>query len=377
MEIIKKLVTIKLLSTIIISLIIISLLANIFFYKPIIIGRSNPGDISNTWYNITSLNLSVLQIPPRINWYDFQYNQSGTWISKLNTQIDVNNSAEYRFVVNISSDQGWDDIEYVNITAWHDQGNDFSTYNQTLGGNLNLRFQYKNTTGTAAWSLLWPTGSEVTESRYSDMVEYDPYGSLAFTECHNLSFSFIPGYQFRYAPGDGAWDNTQNATNDPFSWNFNITVTDSGEDALQESIVWLNDEFGVYYYSEIASAGWPVIVGNPGDNATANTNISLVTRSNCNYSLSVDVDNLTHITYPAAVISRERIWTQGGDLNTSTNFTAISGIIYFYGALGTYHLAENNGSGVTTNDVEYKCNIPIGQMAGDYKATIRYHLITN
>ncbi|MBE3137465.1 MAG: hypothetical protein IMZ43_08790, partial [Thermoplasmata archaeon] len=66
-----------------------------------------------------------------------------------NTQSDVNDSAEYRFIVNISSDQGWDDIQFINITAWYDQGNDGSTYNQTSGGNWNLFLQYKNTTGTA------------------------------------------------------------------------------------------------------------------------------------------------------------------------------------------------------------------------------------
>ncbi len=90
----------------------------------------------------------------------YQYNQSGTWVSKLNAQIDVNNSAEYRFIVNISSDQGWDDIEFVNITAWYDQGTDSSTYNQTRGGNWNLNLQYENTTGTAVWRMLWPHSGE-------------------------------------------------------------------------------------------------------------------------------------------------------------------------------------------------------------------------
>jgi hypothetical protein len=155
-----------------------------------------------------------------------------------------------------------------------------------------------------------------------------------------------------------------------------ITVADSGEAAPEPKTVWINDEFGVYSYSEISSAGWPTITGNPGENATAVSDITIVTRSNGNYSLSVDVGNLTHKTFPGASISRDKVWVHGGDLAISTNFTAISGVIYLYGSAVTYHPAEDNNTGVTTNDVEYKCNIPLGQMAGDYTAPIRYHLTT-
>ncbi len=367
----------KLFSTLVGITIITSLVVNIFLIGPIImIGKADPGNIPHYWHNATTLNVTVLHFEPRILWYDFQYNQSGTWVSKLNAQIDVNNSAEYRFIVNISSDQGWDDIQFVNITAWYDQGTDSSTYNQTKGGNWNLNLQYENTTGTAVWRMLWPHGGEFTEGTYTDRIGFDPYGSPGFTECHNLTFPFIPSYQVRYAPGDGIWNNSYNTTDDPYSWNFIIEVTDSGEDAPASSTIWITDEFGVYSYSEIVSAGWPTIIGHPGENATALSNITLMTRSNGNYSLSTDVKNLTHKTFPAATISRARIWVRGGDLDIFDNFTAISGEIYFYGYIGTYHLAQANGTNRLTNDVEYKCDIPLGQMAGDYNATIRYHLMT-
>jgi hypothetical protein len=367
----------KLFSTIIGITLIVSLVVNIFLVGPIImLGKADPGDIGDIWHNATTLNVTVLHFAPRILWYDFQYNQSGTWVSKLNSQIDVNNSAEYRFIVNISSDQGWDDIQFVNITAWYDQGSDTSTYNQTLGGNWNLFFQYENTTGTAVWRMLWPHGSEITLGTCSDNIGFDPYGSAGRTECHNLSFVFIPGYQMRYAPGDGIWNATYNTTDDIKSWNFHVVVTDSGEDAPESSIIWISDEFGVYSYSEIVSAGWPTIIGHPGENATANSNITLVTRSNGNYSLSTDVEDLHHRALPGTIIPRDRIWVRGGDLDIFDNFTASGGGIYFYGYIGTYHLAQANGTSLTTNDVEYKCDIPMGQLAGDYVAPIRYHLTT-
>ena len=189
-----------------------SISTNIFLFEPLtIISMAGSGDIRESWYNETTLNVTVLQLEPRINWYDFQYNQSGTWVSKRNAQIDVNNSAEYRFIINISSDQGWDDIEHINITSWHDGGDESSTYNQTVGGNINMYLQYKNTTGTANYNMLWPD-DEVTKGTMTEAEVYDPTGSPANTECHNLSFSFIPGYQFRYGPGDGSWDNTTNTT---------------------------------------------------------------------------------------------------------------------------------------------------------------------
>ena len=62
--------------------------------------------------------------------------------------------------------------------------------------------------------MFWPHGGELTEGVYEDNIGFDPYGSPGFTECHNLSFPIIPSYQMRYAPGDGIWNATANATDD-------------------------------------------------------------------------------------------------------------------------------------------------------------------
>ena len=367
----------KVLSMLIILLFIIQMLINVFLLGPfVIISKANPGDINESWYNETTLNVTVLQLQPRINWYDFQYNQSGTWVSKLNQQIDVNNSAEYRFIVNISSDQGWVDIEYVNITAWSDLGNEASTYNQTAGGNINLFLQYQNTTGNPSWSLQWPD-DEVLEGEYTETVETDPYGSPGNTECHNLTFSFIPSYQFRYAPGDGSW-NSGPGYNDSWSWNFNITIEDqSGYKSYDNPIVGETvDEFGVYSYTEIITAGWPTITGNPGTTAIADTNITITTRSNSNYSLSVDLDQLNHKSHPTANMANTTVSLRGGNLTSITAFPG-TGPLYLWGTGDpSYQSAENNGIIKYTNDVEYRIAIPLSQYPGDYNATIYYNLIT-
>ena len=367
----------RLLSIVVIILVIVSLTTNVFLLRPfIIVSNANPGDISESWQNETTLNVTVLQLQPRINWYDFQYNQSGTWISRLNNQSDVNNSAEYRFVVNVSSDQGWDDIEYINITAWYDNGSEATTYNQTAGGNINLFLQYENTTGIANFSLLWPD-NEVTIGTWTESNETDTDGSPGNTECHNLTFSFVPGYQLRYAPGGGSWD-TNAGFNDTWSWNFNITVEDqSGYKSYDNPIIGETiDEFGIYSYTEIVSVGWPTITGNPGTTAIADSNITIETRSNGNYSLSVDLDQLDHKTHPTANMSNTTVSLRGGNLTPITPFPG-TGPLYLWGTnIPSYQTAENNDTSLITNDAEYRITIPLAQMPGDYNATIYYHLTT-
>lgn len=355
----------------IILLVIISFSNSFFINLNRVIVKADPGDISESWHNETTLNVTVLQLQPRVNWYDLR---NITGVSKLNEQIDVNQ--EYYFIVNISSDQGWAEIEYINITAWHDLGNEGNVYNSTVGGNLNLFLQYENTTGTANWNLIWPT-TEVTlvPGNCMDIIVNDVSGSPGNTECHNITFAWIPGYQFRYAP-----DPTDPVAgyNDSWSWNFNITCVDlQGYYNYHNPIIGETiDEFGVYSYTEIVGAGWPTITGNPGDSPAYNDSyINIETRSNNNYSLSVNVTNLTHKTIPVYFIQNTSIFTAGGDLNPLTLFPG-NAPQYYYGGAATYKGAENFSTSLITNDVEWAVNIPLGQFPGDYNATIYYNLRT-
>jgi hypothetical protein len=353
---------------------VISVFSHVFIFGPVVmIGSADPGDVSDSYYNATKLNVTVLQLEPRINWYDLQ---NSTSASMLNDQLDVNQ--EYYFRVNISSDQGWGDIEYINITAWCDLGSEANQYNSTLGGNINFWLQYENTTGTANYNLIWPS-SELTIGSMVDTNVSDPTGSPGNTECHNISFAFTPGYQIRYTP-----DPTDPSAghNDTWSWNFNITCDDaSGYHSYDNPIIGETiDEFGVYSYTEIVSAGWPVVVGNPGQNVSVidpggSGNITIVTRSNGNQSLSVNVTNLTHKTNPSYTIQNTSILTRGGD-DDSMNFFNGNNPQYYYGGAVSYKAAEKNDTSVSTNDVEWGVNISLGQYPGDYNATIYYHLRT-
>lgn len=313
----------------------------------------------------------AVEIKPIINWYDLQI-ITGT--SKLNSQIDVNQ--EYKFCISISSDQGWDDIEYIDITAWYDNGDEGTAYNDSgnRGGNLNMFLRYENITGNPTYSMLWPD-DEVTLGSFTEKNGTDPRPSFPDTECRNLTFSFIPGYQFRYAPGDGNWDKTKDTINDFWSWNFEISVIDSGENASEISTTSIVDEFGVYTYTEIASIGVPNMQGRPGENSTTDSSVTLYTRSNLDYSLSVDIDTFKHETHSKAKISNQTMWVLGGDLTNFTNFNG-SAPVYLYGSSATYADADDNNLIKTTNNVDYKCSIPFAQLPGNYTAKMYYQLET-
>jgi len=374
-------------------LIILSVLLLFFvFISDLIVGIpivkiADAGDITSYPDDSTYLSLSTpkeepgpgpgpgpgLEVEPRINWYDFQ---TATGVSKLNSQIDVNQ--EYKFCINISNDQGWDDIEYIDITAWFDNGDDSTTYNNSgnLGGNLNMFLQYENTTGIANYIMLWPN-DEVTKGSFTETIATDPDGISGSTECYHLTFSFIPGYQFRYAPGDGSWDYTTNPINDVWSWNFKISVTDSGEDTSRPSTVWIIDEFGVNSYTEIVCVGVATIQGLPGENAIADRNITIETRSNGNYFLTVDLDQLDHTNHPTANMSNTTVSLRGGNLTSVTPFPGTRPL-YLWGISepSSYQDAENNGASLSTSEVEYRCNIPFGQLPGNYTAMTHYQLRT-
>ena len=359
----------KLLPTLVILTLVISVFTNIFVLTPIVMIGS-AADVTTSSDSSTTLNMSILHLQPRVNWYGLE---NSTGASMLNTQLDVNQ--EYTFKVNISSDQGWADIEYINITAWADLGDDSGyNYNGTAGGNINLFLQYENTTGNANYTMRWPK-TEVTVGSMTETVSSDSEG-VTTTECYNLSFSFTPGYQWRYAPGDASWES--GGYNDTWSWNFNITCDDqagyhSWDNPTSGETI---DEFGVYSYTEIISAGWPTITGNPGTTASNDSYISIQTRSNGNYSLSVNVTNLTHTVTPSYTIQNTSIQTAGGDLASLTNFNGDNPQYYYNGSGAGYNSAENNNTNKTTSDIEWAVVVDLSQQPGTYEASIFYHLKT-
>ena len=499
----------KILST----LVIITLIATVFFnvqtstvvLRPfVLIGSADEQHANNdsSWHNESWLNVTVESKRPRILWYDFQKCTNETfnghnktimdnptnWTSKRNTMTETDNSTWYKFIINISSDQGWDNIEYINISCWHDNGSDDDVngsltdpegYNRSgnLGANRNFFLMYENTTGNANYTIIYPTnGTEITLGNFSELTVDDTLGIDGQTETHNISFCFKPGYQFRYAPGPGeseAWTESEvNNTNgfpsgdgynadtccwesfdNTWSWNFNITVENQGEswgpdndtDNIDRYKSWVNDEFGIYSYTEIVSADSANIFGAPGERHSTNgsswyndnfesdqsQNVTVVTRSNGNYSMTVNISNLYHIAHQnnvegngeintsgwdqpyALQINNSHIFVRGGNRTESVNFSTDSDdqTIWLYGygdnsgVASAYQRHEVNGTckytGENASDIglteqypnhydnttfnslntpsytiEFAVEIPDNQIAGKYSTHVYYHLMT-
>ncbi len=455
----------------------------------------NIGDSS--WHNSSTLNVTVEHQYPRILWYDIQkYTGTTTendrylptttnnndWTSIRNNMTEVDNATWLRVILNISSDQGWDNIEYINITGWHDNGTleTGTDYNTTgnHGSNRNFFLSYDNTSDNIAYyNKTWPRGCmELTKGNYTENNVTDTLGIIT-TETHNLTFQFKPGYQFRYAPGPDSTGNTWTnhtvtntngypttngakldyhttqweALNNTWSWNLNISITNKGQRSNGGTYTdgpyttWILDEFGTYTYTEIVSAGGNInIQGAPGANYSTNStnpfnsgtsqNITIQTRSNGNYSLTVHIDDLLHTaantlgynrtTAPNyLILENDTIWIQGGTRTTPINFSDANSRywINLYGTCNTttgqtttYEQHETNGTskytGETAEDdesngnlypndynqttdpdnnlraynsqntishyIEYTCQIPLGTWAGTYSTHVYYHLQT-
>ena len=335
-------------------LLFLSLFTNGMLVSFPLVKIAEAGNITSYNDTNTTITVTVYQAEPIIEFFDLQ-NSSG--VTKLNQQIDV--EEQYKFVVNITSDQGWADVDYINITAWFDNGSEATTYNQTKGGNLNMFLQYENTTGNANWTMLWPD-DEVTFYNTSCTE------TIINANTHNLTFLFTPRNQTRYAPGDGAWD-TADGHNDKWSWNFNITVDDSSANQGYNT-----SEYGIYMYSHITQVTEnPSGSGEPGDTDIAlqpHTNVT--TQCNANYTLSTNITNLSR-DGGGAWINRTNLSAKGGNLSR-TNFS-ISDPLYIYGTALTYrpHL---NDTKEDTVEITYWVNITIGQLPGDYNTTVTYTL---
>jgi len=339
-------------TVLVVILLIISILTNGFIIKIPLVIIADAIDVTTYSDSNTTINITVFKNEPIINWYDFQ---NVTGVSKLNTRIDVDQ--EYKFCINITSDQGWADIDYINITAWYDNGSESTTYNQTLGGNLNMYLQYENTTGTANYNMLWPDDE-------AQLILGNCTETVIDANTYNLTFSFKPGYQVRYAFGDGGgWDNTA-GHNDTRSWNFNITVED-----LSNYKSYIENEYGIYMYSQITQCTEnPAGSGSPGDNDIAllpHTNVT--TRCNANYSLYTNLPNLTDGL--GHWLDNTSISAQGGDL-ARTNFDGINSL-YLYGDTITYRQHLGNTMEDTV-EVQYWANISMGTLSSSYTSTVTY-----
>jgi hypothetical protein len=311
---------------------------------------------------VTSTNSTTfigLSSPPMINSYDLR-NTSGSKLNNITGLLKVNN--EYYFTINITDPNGWSDIEYINVTCWYDNGNESSVYNGTEGGNLNMFLQYENTTGVAEYKMLWPDNE-------AQIIPGNCSETIINSTTRIINICFKPLNQVRWANSNDTWDSTQNTTNDPYSWNFNITAAESAD--LKN---WKTDEYGVYRYTYILpDSDWIDVVALPGfsDNSSV---VTITYSSNYDFNMSIYFEeNLTHTLwgYTIPIAGNVTILADADpndDIVVDKVFGGIgeTNAIDIFNDSGVFHV--NNVS--QTVDVQFRVYIPLGTMGGKYVARV-------
>jgi len=301
-----------------------------------------------------------------INNYDIR-NITGSKLNNITGSLDVNN--EYYFQINITDESGWDKIEYINITAWYDNGSDVTTYNQSdnLGGNLNMFLQYENKTGTASYRVLWPDDE-------SQLVLANCTETIINATTRIINISFEPLSQVRWAGGDGTWDTTQDIVNDIYSWNFNISVVDS--EGKNDSKI---DEYGVYKFTSISPAeNWVDVIASPGFSDTSSV-VTITYSSNYDFNMTIYFEeNLTNTSWGTNIpIANNVEILADADLNdditTDITFLGIGQVnaVDIYNDSGIF---SKNSVSQTVN-VQFDIYIPLGTIGGRYTARVATKII--
>jgi hypothetical protein len=327
-------------------------------------GKEQGEDTVDWFVDTVELRIEAQYVNPVINSYNLS-NSTGSKLNNLSGQLDVNN--EYYFVVNITDVNGWTDIDYINIKSWYDNGSDITTYNQTQGGNLNMFLQYENTTGITNFSMLWPDNE-------AQLILGNCTETIINKTTRIINISFIPGNQVRWAAGDGAWDTTQNAMNDPWSWNFNITSIDT--EGKKNSKI---DEYGVYRFTSILPASdWVDVIAAPGFSDSSNI-VTVTYSSNYDFNMSVYFENnLTNMTLGDFIGIKNNVTIladadPNDDITENKQFYGIGEInaIDIFNDSGIFY---NNGISQTV-DVQFSVFIPMATITGKYTARVATRIV--
>jgi concanavalin A-like lectin/glucanase superfamily protein/uncharacterized protein DUF2341 len=299
------------------------------------------------WTNQT-FQFTLHQYMPKINSFLLS-DANGNKLNNQTGNLIVQNT--YYFLINVTDNNGWNDVDFINISCWFDQGDDSTAlyYNQTEGGNINMFLQYKNTSGVGIFQAIWPKDEiEFSHDNCSENIINDT------TRIINISFQ--PGNQFRYAVSNNTWNTTSDSYNDIYSWNVNCTVNDSGNN--NGSII---DEFGVNWNSTITATEKVDISGAPG--MIAQSSIMTITYScNSNYHLFVYmVKNFTQLGGSDIIdVAGNLNMLEDADLNDELTInTTFSGVGENH-VVTLFNTSAPVSGTIDTVDVQFELLIPFG-----------------
>jgi hypothetical protein len=222
--------------------------------------------------------------------------------------------------------------------------------------------QYVNTTGAAQFKKFWPH-NEV------QLVLINSTETVVNSTSKKIKISFYLGSQTRWASSNNTWDSSQNTTNDPYSWNFNITASDNWG-----SKTWKKDEYGIYKFATILpEKNWVGVRAPPGYNATSNV-VNITYSSNYDYNISIYFEeNLTNVSSGDIIPIANNVYICANadlndDITTDMMFNGIREInaIDVINTSGIFH--KNNTSQIV--HVQFNVYIPFGTIHGEYTAHV-------
>ena len=229
---------------------------------------------------------------PNLFWIGFN---DTAHVSKIEQQVMPDEWYEFSFAANYSL--GWLNCEVI-VQAWHDGGAIGAASDYPVGGtedNRCLAFElYYDPSGGPFYSMTYPGIPEHAVGGPNDVIVP---GGAAGEEIHYVTLGVRLGPQIRNANGDnfisGDADTDASKVNallDINSWDFNITVRDSTNNAATTSMY---SEFGIERMVGVLVTGNPSGNAPPGSADIALGNPSQITYSaNTNYWVNVSVPNL-------------------------------------------------------------------------------------
>jgi hypothetical protein len=230
--------------------------------------------------------------------FALDFRDQATQISRLNQQVDVDHT--YTFYVDANSTLGMTDIwnnAVIELYAWFDEGKIGANSNcspiiTAPPENRTRQFVIKYNVTTKASTMLYPTG--IPQEFALDSVWEDPV--IYINQRRHVFFNVTFKAQTRAANGSGfmngppfvgnIWDKNP-ALNDPYSWDFNVTLMDSINKTSRNTSY---EEFGIKQAVSITASGNPSGSGPPGTSNILLSNPSIVTYSaNTPYLVNVSL----------------------------------------------------------------------------------------
>jgi hypothetical protein len=230
-----------------------------------------------------------------------------------------------------------------------------------------MYLQYENSSGIANFNLLWPDNELQLISGNCTETTIDDNTRM-------INISFIPKSQVRWASSNGTWNTTQNATNDLYSWNFNITVTDR-----VDLKAWKNDEYGVYKFTSVTTdQDWVDVIAAPGFSDTSSV-VTINYSSNHDFNMTIYFEeNLTNTTWGSTISIADNVTIladtdPNDDITSDKQFQGIGeeNAIDIFNDSGVFH-NDNNSQ---TVQVQFRVYIPIGTQGGKYTARVATKII--